>query len=688
MKLHNRLVLSLLGGLIVVMTLAQVWQYSEMEKLISDLSKANLSLLKEREEKFAVNMYRSVERAVSGSLERGEMENFSRLLSAQQDVDGVLELSLYSQENLVSHASDEALMSKPLPEIVGKQLKESLEMLVHRSDGVIDIYHPQIVRHDCLRCHPGWEAGKSGGTLHIRFSTKALMRSEALTKTAVSDMRQSVISTASVAVACMVFLLLVTMHYLVKKLVSDPLQNTVDMLRNIAEGEGDLTCHLDIRSRDEMGEMGKWFNLFVTKLRGMIRQVRDDVGELNSSSNRLSMISDGMAAKAEQMLTRSDTAAQATQQTAASIRNMALAAEAVSTQVGEVSSASDQVSHKMAEIGEATGQVAENISVVAAATEQISASVGMVAVSVEEMYASLNDVAKSSGRGAHVTSEAAEKAGQTSDIVGVLEASAKEIGDIVDMIMSIASQTNLLALNATIEAAGAGEAGKGFAVVANEVKSLARQTGSASEVIRGKIKSMQQHTADAIRAIEVIVSVVSEVNGIMGTIASAVEQQTASTNEIAKSMGETASTAGSVSNNVQAAAQMAAAASENVQDAVQLELEVSWKLEDVAQGAVRIARDAADASVGTDTVSENVAGVNEAVRRTSQCAVQTRTQAEELALLARKLQGIVRQFRIPDDSGDELPIPVPQDADSPGIPSEEIVIVLRSLEKIITQFKT
>lgn len=688
MKLHNRLVLSLLGGLIVVMALAQIWQYTEMEKLISDLSEANLNLLREREENFAVNMYRSVERSVSDSLERGEMEDFSRLLSAQQDVDGILALSLYSRQGVVSHASDGDLMNQPLPERVEKQLLESMDILVRRTGDAIDIYHPQIVQQDCLRCHADWEPGTSGGTLHIRFSTKALARSQALARSAISDMKHSVVSTAIIAVACMIFLLLVTMHYLVKKFVSDPLQNTVERLRDIAEGEGDLTRHLDIRSRDEMGELGKWFNLFVTRLRGMIRQVRDDVGELSTSSDRLSAISDDMAAKAEQMLIRSDTAAQATRQTAASIRNMAVAAEEVSTQVGEVSAASDQVSHKMAEIGEATEHVADNISLVAAASEQISESVGMVAVSVEEMYASLNDVAKSSGRGAHVTSQAAEKADQTSDIVEVLDASAQEIGEIVDMIMGIASQTNLLALNATIEAAGAGEAGKGFAVVANEVKTLARQTGSASEVIRGKIRSMQQRTADAIRAIEVIVSVVSEVNSIMGSIASSVEQQTASTNEIAKSMGETASTAGSVSENVQTAAHMAAAASENVRDAIHLELEVSGKLEAVSQSAVCIAEDAAEASAGTDTVSENVASVNEAVKRTSQCAVQTNRQAEELAVIASKLQGIVRQFRVSEDDADPVPVSCFQGISDPGISPDDLAGLVRSLEEIIMRFRT
>ncbi len=690
MKLHVKLVLSLLAGLIIVVGLAQLLQYSQISALMTTLSQSNLRLLRERERDFAVNIYQAVERAISGSLERGEMEKFAMLLRSQREVEGLLGFTLYDRNGVVFHSVGSALVERELPEDIRNRLISQPEMIVSQGQKAIEIYKPQITTNDCIRCHADWQVGKIGGINHLRFSTEALVRSEELATAAISDMRHSTIVSSCFSVTGIILVLFATMYMLVRQFVSYPLRKTVNMLKDIAEGEGDLTRRLRVASQDEVGELAKWFNAFTDKLRQMIREVAQDVSNVNASSAQLFSISDDMAAKADQMRIRSNNAATATDQTSVNIRNMAVAAEQVSVQVASVVFASEKVSRRMSEIGAATGDVSDNMNMAAAATGQISGSINTVAISIEEMYASLNEVAKNSGRGAHVTSEASEKANQTSEIVNALGDAAREIGDVLDLIMGIASQTNLLALNATIEAADAGEAGKGFAVVANEVKELARQTGMASEVIREKIKSMQKNTEAAIHAIEVIVGVISEINAIMGTIASAVEEQTASTNEISKSMSETASTANSVSRNVHEAAQRASETSEYVQRAVQSEIEVSRTLGEVSQAAGAIARDAAEASTATDTVLENVAEVNEAAKETSQGAVQTRAQAEELASLAGQLQKIVQQFKISEntDTEDHPVSGRPVNPASPGngqtgIETEELIILAKQLQKII-----
>ena len=129
-------------------------------------------------------------------------------------------------------------------------------------------------------------------------------------------------------------------------------------------------------------------------------------------------------------------------------------------------------------------------------------------------------------------------AATTTDTVAKLGASSTEIGEVVAVITSIAEQTNLLALNATIEAARAGDAGKGFAVVASEVKELANQTASATDAIASRIAAIQTDTATAVDAIDRIATIISEINDTQTTIASAVEEQTATTAEIGRNLNE------------------------------------------------------------------------------------------------------------------------------------------------------
>ncbi len=174
--------------------------------------------------------------------------------------------------------------------------------------------------------------------------------------------------------------------------------------------------------------------------------------------------------------------------------------------------------------------------------------------------------------------------------VAKLGESSAEIGEVIKVITSIAQQTNLLALNATIEAARAGEAGKGFAVVANEVKELAKQTAKATEDISRKITAIQTDTKGAVEAIGTITGVISQINDISGTIATAVEEQSATTNEMT--------------------------------------------------------RNVADAAKGSGEITHNIAGVAEAARGTSTSAQESQKAANELAEMATQLQGLVSQFKI------------------------------------------
>jgi len=220
-------------------------------------------------------------------------------------------------------------------------------------------------------------------------------------------------------------------------------------------------------------------------------------------------------------------------------------------------------------------ETATQANVVSAASEQVSANVASVASAAEEMQASIREISKNANESARVAKNAVSVAQSTNVTVKKLGESSQEIGNVIKVITSIAQQTNLLALNATIEAARAGEAGKGFAVVANEVKELAKQTAKATEDISQRIEAIQSDTRGAVEAIEEISGIINQVNDISNSIASAVEEQTATTNEIGRSVAEAAQGVGNIAKNISGVAVAAKNTTEGANDTQKASQELS-----------------------------------------------------------------------------------------------------------------
>ncbi|NUQ65296.1 MAG: methyl-accepting chemotaxis protein [Pirellulales bacterium] len=370
------------------------------------------------------------------------------------------------------------------------------------------------------------------------------------------------VSRAQVVTGVTVFLLAFAIGYLTSRSVVRPIRQTIDLLRDIAEGEGDLTRRLDDQRVDELGELAMWFNKFVGKLHGIIRELVGNSRTLANSSTHLSATATQLNGGAEQV-TRQST-------------NVSAAAEQMTT----------------------------SIAGMASAAEQMSVNVRSIASALEEMTSSINEIARNAEHASTVADSAAHLAETSNNTISKLGQAATEIGKVIEVIQDIAEQTNLLALNATIEAARAGEAGKGFAVVAGEVKELARQTATATEDIRSRVKGIQGSTSDAVRSIQGISEVITQVNDVSRTIASAVEEQGLTTKEIARAFAET-----------------------------------SVAVESVASGA-------GESRTASRDIAQSIAHVHLACQETAQCAAQTETAGKELFALADRLHGMVGQFKI------------------------------------------
>jgi methyl-accepting chemotaxis protein len=213
---------------------------------------------------------------------------------------------------------------------------------------------------------------------------------------------------------------------------------------------------------------------------------------------------------------------------------------AIRTAADDVSIASDQVLRSESRIGESTAAAAEQVTHVVDSAGLVSNRVQTLAAGAEETSAAMHSIADAAHRAAQVATDAVTVVENTTATVTQLGDSSAQIGEVVKVITAIAAQTNLLALNATIEAARAGELGRGFAVVAGEVKDLASETAAATEDIAKRVLAIQTSSVGAVRAIGDISRIIDEINGQQVTIASAVEEQSATTNEMSRNVVEAA----------------------------------------------------------------------------------------------------------------------------------------------------
>ncbi|MEH6472926.1 MAG: methyl-accepting chemotaxis protein [Halopseudomonas sp.] len=327
---------------------------------------------------------------------------------------------------------------------------------------------------------------------------------------AITELRNQALLIGALALIAVVLVGTFAAHQIVK-----PIARVADRLRDVAEGEGDLTVTLEVEGRDEVAALAAAFNSFVSKIRETIAQT--------------SAASTGLAVVIEQT-------DQVTQRTREGVLEQ-------QTQVDQVASAINQMAATVQEVASNTRQGSE------AAVEAKQQAINGEQV-VATTIATINQLA------AEVRS--------ASEVVGALAKDSESVGEVLGVIRGIADQTNLLALNAAIEAARAGESGRGFAVVADEVRGLAKRTQDSIEEINAIIARLQQGAGNAVAAIEggakmadSGVEQASQAGEALQAIRESVDKMTAMNEQIASSANEQTQVVEEVNQNIVIIAQVA-----------------------------------------------------------------------------------------------------------------------------------
>lgn len=249
MKTHLKPILMLVGGIAVMFVVSLAVELSRNSVMLRKFSDDNLTVLEKREQQTAETIFSSAEKAVAGSLERGEMDKFVGLLQSQKAVRGLQEFSLFNRGGTVSYSSDGSFVHRPLPPELREPLQSDFTLFSRRTNGSFEIYHSQKIVADCLRCHVNWKEGESSGVLAARFSTESLQQSQQQWAASIASMRHSQINNGLLTALVIVVTFGTLAAFVMHRQIIAPLVRVLEKLTGISDQVRQTSQHLNASSR-------------------------------------------------------------------------------------------------------------------------------------------------------------------------------------------------------------------------------------------------------------------------------------------------------------------------------------------------------------------------------------------------------------------------------------------------------
>ena len=449
------------------------------------------------------------------------------------------------------------------------------------------------------------------------------------------------IITAIVALGVIIFI-----SVLVTGTIQRSLQNLVDKLKDIAEGEGDLTQRLAVQSNDELGAVAHWFNTFLRKIQDFVKEIHEQTAILVSETKELSHSSKAIGESVNRVRKNAGSIAQASDSMNGNMSQFAASTEEISANSKEVSQMTERLSTNMKVVSQSLDHISKTMTTVSENTQNASKEVASVSHEIGEMNDQMQETLTLTQKSKELSKQALSYSAENRQMTLKLVAGAKKIGSIVEVIEQITSQTNMLALNATIEAASAGESGKGFAVVAGEVKELSYRTASANQDISKLIESLQKVISNVSEHSNDIDGIIQQVSQSGQEIELVIEKQNARANTLSHELGQASLDIENSSKKVFTSSQDLSGINQEVDHAENNAKESFKSTEQISIGIQEIARISLEMSAQFKEVNDNLHSVEKETHEVDENTQHSQDNLEKLTELSKQLESLVNVFKI------------------------------------------